>query len=159
MKICLVSLGFFNGFKIWVLLMRRTAHRPRNLDPGDMANSRSRKPRFELVIIINQHYLLCSVEILIIVWAHSYKHFDLKFIGPIVFRKMASKADILYQKEHIHDNRVPSLVASNVVCFGIACIAVFLRFISRKVAKVKYEADDWFIVAGLVSGAFQAKGL
>lgn len=61
-----------------------------------------------------------------------------------------SKADILYQKQHVYDNRGPAIIASHVICFSLASIAVVLRFVSRKIARVKYEADDWLIVGGLV---------
>lgn len=63
---------------------------------------------------------------------------------------MPSPAEILYQEKHISDNKVPNIIATNAICFPIACTAVLLRFVSRRSSKIKYEADDWLIVAGLV---------
>ena len=55
---------------------------------------------------------------------------------------------------HISDNMVPNIIAANVVCFTIACIAVVLRFQARRILKIRYEADDWLILAGLVRHIF-----
>ncbi|CAF9922359.1 MAG: hypothetical protein ALECFALPRED_002066 [Alectoria fallacina] len=63
---------------------------------------------------------------------------------------MPTPAEILSQEKHISDNKVPNIIATNAICFPIACTAIFLRFISRRMSKIKYEADDWLIVAGLV---------
>ena len=63
---------------------------------------------------------------------------------------MPTPAEILYQEKHISDTKVPDIIATNAICFPIACIAVLLRFISRRRSKIEYEADDWLIVAGLV---------
>lgn len=58
-------------------------------------------------------------------------------------------AEIEEQEMHISDNMVPNIIAANAVCFTIACISVALRFQARRMARIKYEADDWLIVAGL----------
>ena len=39
---------------------------------------------------------------------------------------------------------------ANVVCFTIACIAVALRFLARRMARIRYEIDDWLILVALV---------
>lgn len=67
---------------------------------------------------------------------------------------LPSPASLQYQMEHIHDSEVPSMVAANVASMVLAVIAVALRFLSRRVAKVKYEWDDWLAVAGLVRSPF-----
>ena len=59
-------------------------------------------------------------------------------------------AELEWQELHMHDNEVPQLIAANVVCLSLACIAVILRFLARRVAKINYQADDWLILAGLV---------
>ena len=59
-------------------------------------------------------------------------------------------AEIIYQKNHISDTQVPNIIATNAICFPIACAAIVLRFTSRRLSKIKYEADDWLIVAGLL---------
>ncbi|MCJ1451660.1 hypothetical protein MMC28_002000 [Mycoblastus sanguinarius] len=58
-------------------------------------------------------------------------------------------AEVMDQERHISDNLVPNIIATNAVCFTIACIAVILRFEARRLSRVKYEADDWLIVGGL----------
>ena len=64
-----------------------------------------------------------------------------------------SPAEIQYQKAHIHENKAPDIIASHVICFVLACIAVTLRFIARRIKKAPIKADDWFIVVALVSKA------
>ena len=63
---------------------------------------------------------------------------------------LPTPAEIKYQEMHISDNAAPSIIAANAICYSIACIAIALRFLSRRVAHIKYEADDWLVVAGLV---------
>ena len=62
----------------------------------------------------------------------------------------ASPAEILYEQQHISDDRSGCLIAANVVCVSLAFIAVCMRFASRRMAMVKYKADDWLIISGLV---------
>ena len=64
---------------------------------------------------------------------------------------MPTPAEIEYQMTHAPDNRVSQLIAVNAVCFTIACTAVVLRFIARRMARVDYGADDCLVVIGLVS--------
>ena len=59
-------------------------------------------------------------------------------------------AEILYQEKHASDTQVPNIIATNAICFPIACTAVTLRFLSRRRSKIRYEADDWFIVLALL---------
>ena len=56
-----------------------------------------------------------------------------------------------YQLLHIHDSRVPEIVATLAVCLPAAYIAVVLRFASRRIGKIPWKADDWWLVVGLVS--------
>ena len=60
-----------------------------------------------------------------------------------------SPADIFYQKQHIAEDKRPDIIASHVICFSLACIAVCLRFLSRRLAKIQYGADDLLIVVAL----------
>ncbi|CAF9925812.1 hypothetical protein IMSHALPRED_006787 [Imshaugia aleurites] len=62
---------------------------------------------------------------------------------------LPTPAEIEEQEMHMHDNMAPNVIAANAVCFTIACIAVILRFQARRMAKIRYEADDWLILAGL----------
>ena len=61
-----------------------------------------------------------------------------------------SPAKLLYEQQHITDDRSASLIAANVVCVSLAFVAVCMRFTSRRMAKIKYQADDWLIISGLV---------
>ena len=45
-----------------------------------------------------------------------------------------SAADIEYQKAHINDDRRIGIAVSNVVCLGVAVVAVILRYVSRLLA-------------------------
>ena len=63
---------------------------------------------------------------------------------------LPSPAELQWQELHAKDNAVPSIVAANVAGFSLACIAVVLRFVARRVAKIKYQIDDWLIIVGLV---------
>ena len=65
---------------------------------------------------------------------------------------MPNPAELMEQEMHASDTIVPDIIAANVVCFTIACIAVVLRFLARRMARVRYEADDWLIVVALVRG-------
>ena len=62
-------------------------------------------------------------------------------------------AEIKEQEMHITDDMAPNIIAASAVCFAIACVAVALRFRARRLAMIKYEADDWLIVVGLVRRA------
>ena len=59
--------------------------------------------------------------------------------------------EIAYQMMHKDDSRVPTVIASGVSMAVIASAAVALRLGSRRLARVKLGADDWCIVASLVS--------
>ena len=59
-------------------------------------------------------------------------------------------AEAQYQVEHINDSRVNASYGSMSITMALACIGVLLRFISRRLGKSAYKADDWVMVAGLV---------
>lgn len=61
-----------------------------------------------------------------------------------------SPGQLSYQQSHFNETRIPDIIASNVVCLSLACIAVALRFYSRRIKQIRYEADDWLILGGLV---------
>ena len=65
-----------------------------------------------------------------------------------------SPAEAECQLRHIHDSRVPEIIASMAVCLPAAYIAVVLRFMSRRVGRIPWKLDDWLLVAGLVSRLF-----
>ncbi len=59
-------------------------------------------------------------------------------------------AEIQYQEKHAFDTQVPNIIATNAICFPIACTTVLLRFLSRRMSKIRYEADDWLVILGLL---------
>ena len=62
-----------------------------------------------------------------------------------------SPAEIQYEVANIHDNRAPDLVVSTTVCLSLACVAVSLRLIARRLSKAKVWFDDYMIIVALVS--------
>lgn len=71
---------------------------------------------------------------------------------PDSMATMPSPAELMEQEKHVSDTMVPDIIAVNVACFTIACVGVILRFVARRMARVRYEADDWLIVVALVRG-------
>ena len=61
-----------------------------------------------------------------------------------------SPAKLVFEQQHITDDRSANLIAANVVCVTLGFIAVCMRFISRRMAKIAYKADDWLSISGLV---------
>lgn len=61
-----------------------------------------------------------------------------------------SQSEILYEFEHINDNRSPDLTISWTICISLAYLAVLLRLIARKVSKAGLKADDYTIILALV---------
>ncbi|KAG8534136.1 uncharacterized protein KY384_000980 [Bacidia gigantensis] len=62
---------------------------------------------------------------------------------------LPSPDEISAQEAHIKDSRITELIAVHAICFPLACVAVLLRILSRRIAKVRYGADGWFMLAGL----------
>lgn len=48
------------------------------------------------------------------------------------------------QLEHIHDDRVPEMLASQIICFIVALVAVVVRLLSRKLGRVPIKAEYVF---------------
>lgn len=61
-----------------------------------------------------------------------------------------SQTELLYEFEHINDNRGPDLIATYSICISLAYIAVILRFIARRAGRNALLWDDWMIVVALV---------
>lgn len=59
-------------------------------------------------------------------------------------------AELSYEQTHINESRVTGLLVSNILCLGLAYVAVALRFLCRRVGRIKYDWDDWLILLGLV---------
>ena len=58
-------------------------------------------------------------------------------------------SDIQYQEEHINDTKQPNLIASSVICLTAAYIAVALRLVARRSARLALAADDYVIILAL----------
>ncbi|KAL8690594.1 MAG: hypothetical protein Q9218_003998 [Villophora microphyllina] len=59
-------------------------------------------------------------------------------------------AVLQYQLDNIHDNRGPEIIASIVVVFVLATIAVALRLQCRHLMKVSISYDDYLVIVGWV---------
>ncbi len=70
-------------------------------------------------------------------------------------RHTFTPADILYQQNYKEENKAAQIIAANVVMLASAYVAVALRFLSRRMSHTTLQADDWMIMAGLVSFMFQ----
>ena len=55
-----------------------------------------------------------------------------------------------YQLAHVHDSRKRSIAAAYIVCIPIVFLSVMMRFVSRRIGRTSYGADDWTMVLGLV---------
>ena len=61
-----------------------------------------------------------------------------------------SPAEISYEQQHVDESKVANLIVSDVVCFTLAVVAVCMRLASRRIARIKFMADDWLIIGALV---------
>ena len=68
--------------------------------------------------------------------------------------KSTAAADIQYQLAHLSDSRVSNIKISVAICLPASCLAVILRFVSRRIGKIPLKADDWCILVALVSFNF-----
>ena len=55
-----------------------------------------------------------------------------------------------YQLAHINESKRASIVITYVVCIPILVLAIAMRFISRRISRTKYGADDWVMLLGSV---------
>lgn len=61
-----------------------------------------------------------------------------------------SPAEIQYELEHIRQDRAPNIIASYAICLSLACIAVVLRFVARRISRASLQADDFTVAIALV---------
>ena len=69
--------------------------------------------------------------------------------------QIPTAAEVQYMEIHIGDNLRGPLIVAGTICLVAAYIAVAMRFVSRRLIRAEYKADDWFIVAGLVEPRFR----
>lgn len=55
-----------------------------------------------------------------------------------------------YQLTHIHESRKASTAAAYTICLLMGCIAIIMRFVSRRIGRTPYGADDYVMVAAYV---------
>ncbi len=55
-----------------------------------------------------------------------------------------------YQLAHVHDSKRKSIATAYIICLPIHILAVVMRFVSRRIGRVSYGADDWIMLLGLV---------
>ena len=64
-----------------------------------------------------------------------------------------SPVEIKEEAAHIRDDRRGDIIASCVTCITAAIIVVVLRLFARRLSKAKILADDYMIIAALVSAS------
>ena len=50
----------------------------------------------------------------------------------------------------VNSNRGPYLIRVTTACIILSLVAVFLRFLSRMLARLDFKADDWVTLLALV---------
>lgn len=71
--------------------------------------------------------------------------------------RIPTPAEIQYMEKHIGDDMVPAILAVHVICTVAAYIGVAMRLVSRYIQRAGIKADDWSIVASLVSPISRVK--
>ncbi|CAD6594535.1 MAG: hypothetical protein ASARMPRED_000617 [Alectoria sarmentosa] len=59
-------------------------------------------------------------------------------------------AEARYQLSHVNDSKDASTAAAYAICLPMAIIAIIMRFVSRRMGRTPYGADDWVIVLAFV---------
>ena len=62
-----------------------------------------------------------------------------------------SPEEVAYERAHWNEDKGPAMIAGGIVLIGFATVAVILRLMARKMKRLPWMADDYFIVAALVS--------
>lgn len=65
--------------------------------------------------------------------------------------QLPTPSEIAWMKAHADDTRVPSIIATTSICGIASTVFVLLRFISRRMARLKPQLNDWLLVVALVS--------
>lgn len=59
-----------------------------------------------------------------------------------------------YQLAHIDDDKTVGMATAYIVSLTISVLAVIMRFVSRRIGRAKYGADDWIMLVALVNMLF-----
>ena len=62
-----------------------------------------------------------------------------------------SPKELQHQQDYQYQDRTADIITANVTMLTAAYAAVVLRFISRRLMRTSFGADDWMMVVGLVS--------
>lgn len=55
-----------------------------------------------------------------------------------------------YQLAHVNDSKRSAIVTAYIVSVTTSLLAVIMRFISRRIGRAEYGADDWIMLVGMV---------
>ena len=55
-----------------------------------------------------------------------------------------------YQLAHINDSKRAAFLAAYIVSVSTSLLAIIMRFVSRRIGRTKYGADDWIMLVALV---------
>lgn len=55
-----------------------------------------------------------------------------------------------YQLAHVNDSKRVQSAIAYTICLSVTFLAVVMRFLSRRIGRTEYGADDWVMVLGLV---------
>ena len=70
-----------------------------------------------------------------------------------------SHEQLQYMKAHITDDATSSVLGANIACLTLSYLAVVLRFLSRRLSRASFGADDWIILGALVGPSLFAEAL
>ena len=52
-----------------------------------------------------------------------------------------------YQLAHVNDSKWVAILIAYIISIPICLLAVIMRFVSRRIGRTKYGADDWVMLA------------
>ena len=77
-------------------------------------------------------------------------------INWAIYNNLPSK-EAKYQLGNIHDSKRQSVAIAYIICYLISVPAVMMRFVSRRIGRIPYQADDWAIVVADVGSSLPLK--
>lgn len=55
-----------------------------------------------------------------------------------------------YQLAHVSERQTKEIAATYSICLPLALVAILMRFVSRRIGRSSYGADDWMIIVAMV---------
>ena len=71
------------------------------------------------------------------------------FINWAIYNSLPPE-EAKYQLAHIKDSKRVATWTAFIFSVSISLLAVIMRFVSRRIARTKYGADDWMMLVALV---------